>query len=322
MEFYFEVQCTFNGLSTCGIKWPCTRKTLSNLTDGVKRSRILATECFCDAIISHRIDLKNNRREGHGIMERLRGCSLQQERVSERAALPNIPPSTVCRRDKEVGGSLHRNKTFALTRLNINLILGRKTKTTRNFFMAQDDSDGFEVLLVPTQISPKTITRINSSDDSIDVWKSQLKTVHGISISDILGQVYNAHFDSTTMIALTTDINQETGHHNAVIIKGEPTKEKLTDDSSTTLSTMATRISNSGDSELELIIPKTTRRRTKSKRWSSRRKELWMTSSYKSVEKSDNVMEMVFFESQRPQSNKKEEIFYMQALPRARTMNW
>ncbi len=258
-------------------------------------------------------------------MEQLIGCSLHQERVSERTALPKNSLSAVCRRDKEVGGIVHRNKKFALTRLNINLhktILGRKTKTHRNLFMAQDDSDGFEVLLVPTQISPKTITRMNSSEASIDIWKSQLKTVHGISISDILGQVYNAHYDSTTMIALTTDINQENSQHNAVIIKGNPTKENLTDDSSTTLSTMATRISNTDDSELELIIPKTTRRGTKSKRLSSRRKELWMTSSYKSVEKSNNVMEMVFFESRKPQSNKKEEIFYMQALPRARTINW
>ncbi len=255
-------------------------------------------------------------------MEQSLDYALQQEDMCDRDALLNKPLSAVSPRGEKLGGTVHRNRTFALTKINMKIhktLLERKAKRGLGSLKPQDDSEGFEVLLVPTKISPRTTKGRNTLEDSIDVWKSHFKSLHGITISDILGQVHNARNDSTTMIALTTDTRKENdNHHCAVIIKGNAVTENITDDdTSTTLSTMATRISPSDDRESERIMPtKIGLKSSRCKLWSRGRRELWMTSSHDSIEKSNNIMEMVFFDT------RKEETFYMEALPRVRTMNW
>lgn len=260
------------------------------------------------------------------MMEQPIDYSLKQEAMSDRAVLKNKPLSAASPRGEKVGSTGQRNRT-KLTRFNMNLhkaLLERKAKRGRRSSRPQDDSEGFEVLLVPTKSSPRIKKGRNPQEDSIDAWKSQLKTLHGIIITDVLAQVHNAQNDSTTMIALTKDTKKKDDkHHRAVIIKGNTFTENLTDDdTSTTLSTMATRITQSDDRESEQIIPKKTGvKSSRSKLWSRGRRELWMTASHDSIEKNNNTMEMVFFDT-RKEDTRKEETFYMEALPRVRTVNW
>ena len=266
------------------------------------------------------------------MMEQPLDYSLQEEAMSDRAVLKNKPLSAASLRGEKVGGTVQRNRT-KLTRFNMNLhkaLLERKVKRGRRSVKPQDDSEGFEVLLVPTKSSPRIKKGRNPQEDSIDAWKSQLKTLHGIIISDVLAQVHNAKNESTTMIALTTDTKQKDDkHRRAVIIKGNTFRENLTDDdTSTTLSTMATRITHSDDRESEQIMPKKTGvKNSRSKLWSRERRELWMTASHDSIEKSNSIMEMVFFDTRKEETmvffdTGKEETFYMEALPRVRTVNW